>query len=143
MSAAIISDPLRVFQFLNGLMPMRMVEGMKGLGLERDGELVAGTLYEGFSGTNVWVHLGGLPGRQWMTRDYLRYCFYYPFVEMGVRRLSGYVNAGNHEARRLNEHFGYQVEATLSGAAPDGDDVLIYAMWRDQCRFLPKHLAVL
>lgn len=139
----IVSDPLRVFHFLNDLMPMQMVAGMKGLGLERDGELVAGALYEGFSGHNVWVHLGAKPGGNWMTREYLRYCFYYPFVEMGVSRLSGYVNASNHAARRLNEHFGYTVEATLKGAASDGGDVLIYVMWRNQCRFLPRHLAVL
>ena len=42
----------------------------------------------------------------------------------------------NTEARRLNEHFGYQEEARLAGAAPDGGDVILYVMWRDNCRFL-------
>lgn len=143
MGTRIVSDPLRVFDFLSTLMPLSLTTGIQGLGLERDGELIAGTLYEGFSGPNVWVHLGAIPGKRWMTREYLHYCFYYPFVEMGVKRMSGYVNASNHEARRLDEHLGYELEATLKGAAPDGDDVLIYVMWRDKCRFLPKNLAVL
>lgn len=136
MATRLISNPARVFAFMSQHMPMQMVGGMKGVGLEKDGELIAGALYEGFNGQNVWVHLCGAPGRRWMTREFLRYGFHYPFNEMGVKRLSGYVNASNTDARRLNEHFGYQEEARLVGAAPDGDDVILYVMWRENCRFL-------
>lgn len=132
----IISDPGRVFAFISKHMPMQAVVNMKGLGLERDGVLVAGVLYEGFNGQNVWMHVAAEPGGRWMTKDYLHYCFHYPFNEMGVKRVSGYVNASNVEARRLDEHLGFKQEAVLSGAAPDGGDVVVYAMWRDDCRFL-------
>ena len=111
-------------------------QGMRAIGLRRGGQLVAGVIYEGFNGRNVWVHLAGEPGARWMTRDFLRHCFAYPFLVCGVDRLSGYVNASNTAARRLNEHFGYRVEATLTGAAPDGGDVLIYVMWRKDCRYV-------
>jgi len=66
----------------------------------------------------------------------LRFVLAYPFKVCGVSRLSGYVNESNTDARRLNEHLGYQVEATLKGAAPDGGDVLIYVMWRKDCRYV-------
>lgn len=111
-------------------------EGMRAIGLRKDGELVAAAVYEGFNGQNMWVHLAAVPGCNWMTRDYLRACFAYPFLVCGVQRLSGYVNSSNLAARRLNEHFGYRVEATLRGAAPDGGDVLIYVMWRKDCRYV-------
>lgn len=136
MASRLISNPARVFAFVSQFMPMAPVAGMKGIGLEKDGELVAGALYEGFNGQNVWVHLAGQPGKRWMNREFLRYGFHYPFNEMGVKRISGYVNASNTEARRLNEHFGYQEEARLKGAAPDGGDVILYVMWRENCRFL-------
>lgn len=136
MGTRLISNPARVFEFLTRFMPLQPVGGMKGIGLEKDGELIAGALYEGFSGTNVWVHLAGVPGRRWMTREFLRYGFHYPFNEMGVQRLSGYVNASNTDARRLNEHFGYQEEARLKGAALDGGDVILYVMWRKDCRYV-------
>lgn len=71
-----------------------------------------------------------------MTRDFLRAGFAYPFLVCGVQRLSGYVEACNQQARRLNEHFGYTVETTLRGAAHDGGDVLIYVMWRKDCRYV-------
>ena len=136
MTTRIISNPARVYDFVSQFMPMAMVAGMKGIGLEKDGELIAGALYEGFNGQNVWAHLAGKPGKRWMNRQFLWYGFHYPFNEMGVKRISGYVNASNTEARRLNEHFGYQEEARLKGAAPDGGDVILYVMWRENCRFL-------
>jgi RimJ/RimL family protein N-acetyltransferase len=112
-----------------------MVAGMKGLGLERDGELVAGVLYEGFNHHNVWMHVAA-EGKHWLNRDFLRYCFYYPFVELGVSRVSGYVEASNLAARRFDEHLGFRQEAVLQGAASDGGDVILYVMRRDDCRYL-------
>ena len=109
---------------------------MRCIGLRKHGQLVAAALYEGFNGRNVWVHLAGIPGRKWMTRDFLHAGFAYPFLVCGVHRLSGYVNASNTDACRLNEHLGYQEEARLKGAAPDGGDVILYVMWRENCRFL-------
>jgi len=71
-----------------------------------------------------------------MTKQYLKECFSYAFDTLGVERLSGYVNASNVDAVRLDEHFGYKREAVLKGAAYDGGDVYSYVMWRKDCRFL-------
>lgn len=136
MSARIISDVPPVLAFVRQHMPMAAVENMKALGLVRDGRLVAGVLYEGFNGRNVWMHVAAEPSRRWMNRQYLWYCFHYPFNEMGVDRVSGYVNASNTAAIEFDEHLGFQREAVLRGAAPDGDDVFIYVMRRNDCRFL-------
>lgn len=115
---------------------LHQADDMRAIGLRRNGEMVAAAIYEGFNGKNMWVHLAAEPGRRWMTRDFLRAGFAYPFLVCGVERLSGYVNSSNVEARRLNEHFGYRPEAVLNGAAPDGGDVLIYVMWRKDCRYV-------
>ena len=136
MTTRIVSNPARVFEFVNRYVPLDPVGGTKCLGLERDGELIAGVLYEGFNGRNVWMHVAAKPGEQWMTKSYLRYCFHYPFNEMGVDRVSGYVHEDNLAARRLDEHLGFELETRLRGAAPNGGDVLLYVMWRDKCRFL-------
>jgi hypothetical protein len=57
MSSAIIYNPARVHHFVSGFLPLAMTSGMKGIGLERDGELVAGVVYEGFNGRNMWMHV--------------------------------------------------------------------------------------
>jgi RimJ/RimL family protein N-acetyltransferase len=136
MASRIVSDPGRVFTFVQQHMPINMVAGMKGLGLERDGELVAGVLYEGYNHHNVWMHVAAEPGSKWLNREFLRYAFHYPFVELGCRRVSGYVEASNLPARRFDEHLGFQQEAVLQGAASDGGDVILYVMRRENCRYL-------
>jgi RimJ/RimL family protein N-acetyltransferase len=126
-----------VLAFAQSLIPgLSRSHDMRCIGLRKDGELVAAAIYEGFNGVNVWVHLCGVPGARWMTREFLRAGFAYPFLVCGVKRLSGYVNASNTQARRLNEHFGYREEARLIGAAPDGGDVILYVMWRKDCRYV-------
>lgn len=136
MSTRIVSDPARVFAFCKERMSVSVVAGMKGLGLERDGELVAGVLYEGFNRHNIWMHVAAEPGKKWLNKEFLRYCFHYPFVELGCTRVSGYVEASNADARRFDEHLGFQQEAVLQGAAADGGDVILYVMRRDDCRYL-------
>ena len=136
MTTRIISDPARVYHFVSQRMPLNVVAGMKGLGLERDGELVAGVVYEGYNRYNVWMHVAAIPGRRWLNREFLRYCFQYPFDELGCRRVSGYVEASNEDARRFDEHLGFRQEAVLHGAASDGGDVILYVMRREDCRFL-------
>jgi RimJ/RimL family protein N-acetyltransferase len=136
MSTRIVSDPARVFAFCKERMPVSLVAGMKGLGLERDGELVAGVLYEGFNHHNIWMHVAAEPGRKWLNKDFLRYCFQYPFLELGCNRVSGYVEASNVDACRFDEHLGFRQEAILQGAASDGGDVIVYVMRREDCRYL-------
>jgi RimJ/RimL family protein N-acetyltransferase len=135
MPSRVISNPARVFAFVNEHMPLSAVSGMQGLGLERDGELVAGMVFEGYNGHNIWCHVAAVPGRRWLNRDFLRAAFAYPFVQCGVSRLSGYVNASNLAARRFDEHLGFEQEAVLYGAGSDGGDVIIYKMLRENCRY--------
>lgn len=136
MATRFVFDVPRVFDFVSSRVPMAAVENMKAIGLERNGLLAAGVIYEGFNGQNVWMHVAANPDGKWMTRDYLRYCFEYPFDEMGVKRVSGYVNASNKAAVRFDEHLGFKKEAVLQGAAADGGDVFIYVMRRNDCRYL-------
>lgn len=135
MSATIISNPARVWAYVREQVPVNMVADMRGLGFEKNGELVAGVLYEGWNGVNVWMHVATTPGRRW-SMEFLRYCFYYPFVELGCKRVSGYVEASNTAARRFDEHLGFTQEAVLKGAAADGGDVIIYVMRREDCRYV-------
>ena len=132
----IISDTRQVFDFVAARNPLAWIDGCKGLGLVRDGELVAGVIYEGFNGHNIWMHVAAKPGARWMTRAYLRYCFYYPFIELGCRYVRGYVEASNTAARRFDEHLGFTQAAVLPGAASDGGDVILYVMPKENCRYV-------
>lgn len=133
-------DLEQVLPFVQSLVPgLKRSEDMKAIGLRKGGDLVAGVLYEGFNGRNLWIHVAAQPGARWLVRDYIRACFVYPFGLCGVDRLTGYVNESNAAARRFNEHLGFREEARLKGAAPDGGDVILYVMWKKECRYVdPK-----
>ena len=129
----------RVLDFVQQQMPLNAVAGMQGIGLERDGELIAGVIFEGANGHNVWMHVAAKPGVRWLTRSYMTACFGYAFVQCGVSRISGYVESRNQAARRFDEHLGFTQEAVLKGAASDGGDVLIYRMLRSECKYVDPH----
>jgi RimJ/RimL family protein N-acetyltransferase len=130
-------DLLRVAAFMRRYLPgLRLAEGMVAIGLVRGGQLVAGVLYEGLNRQNVWMHVAAEPGARWLTRAYLRTCFAYPFKVCGVQRVSAHVDSTNVASRRFCGHLGFVPEARLAAAAHDGGDVILYVMWRADCRFL-------
>lgn len=112
------------------------------LGLLENDALIAGVVYNDFSGHNVFMHVGAEDGRRWMTKEFLHVCFDYPFNQLGVDRVTGWVEESNFDARKFDEHLGFELEARLKGAARDGKDVLIYVMWKDKCRFIGDRYAV-
>lgn len=112
----------------------------QGIGLERDGELVAGVLYEAFNGRSVHGHLASDGTRRWMTREYLAFCFAYPFDQLKVNKIIGLVDSNNADALRLDAALGFIHEATLKDAGRTGD-LLILTMTRAQCRFLDQRYA--
>jgi RimJ/RimL family protein N-acetyltransferase len=134
----IISDPLRVLKFVQRYSQVLASEGMKGIGLEEDGELIAGVVYENYTGSSIWMHVAAVPGRRWLNRAYLYVCFSYPFLQLGVDRIFGWVPADNSEAQRFDEHLGFKQVTTIPSAGADGGDVLIYRMERADCRYLSQ-----
>ena len=129
------SDAEAAFEFLNGFFLVGRTDDQKGIVLRKDDEVIAAVLYVQYSGPNVFMHVAGKPGRKWVTRDLLFWTFHYPFTQMGVSRVSGWVEADNKEAIRFNEHLGFTKEATLVGAGRGGVDVYIYKMLKENCRY--------
>lgn len=104
------------------------------IGLERNGELVGGAVFESFTGTNANIHVAG-SGAYWMTRTFLFAVFDYAFNQLRLKRLTGYVEAANTRALDFDRKLGFVDEAVLKDAAPSGD-VMILCMRREHCRFI-------
>lgn len=136
----VFSDPERVFNFLQGFERTRCesTSRMKGIGVEQDGEVIAGVLYTSFNGSNIIANIAGKDGVQWLNREFLWHIFHYPFVQCGVQRITAFVDDSNLKSKRFVRHLGFGIEAAMIGAATDGGDVVVYAMHKKQCRFLRK-----
>ena len=106
-----------------------------GIGLESGGKLIAGVAYSDWNGVNIVAHIASDGSKLWMTREYLRTIFDYPFNQAKVNRITCWIAEGNKESIKLCEHIGFKLETTLSEAHPTGD-LLIYRMRRQDCRWL-------
>lgn len=133
--ARLIAELLDVWRFVHERTGVALASDMKAIGLERGGRIVAGVVYENWTGTNAWMHIAIEPGTI-VSPVWARYVFAYPFDEVGVERLTAEVAGRNRSARRLVKRVGFRMEACLRGAGAMGDDILIYRLTRDGCRLL-------
>jgi RimJ/RimL family protein N-acetyltransferase len=106
------------------------------IGLESEGKLVAGVLFDNYLHNSIAMHVAG-DGGHWMTREFALACFGYAFNQLKVFKILGYVDSANTAARRYDEHLGFRLEYSIAGAGKHGD-LCIYSMTRDQCRFLEQ-----
>jgi hypothetical protein len=108
--------------------------GATCIGLERHGQLVAGVLYDYCNGASIFAHIviRGLVTRQW-----LWFITYYPFVQCGCDVLIGLVAEVNTRARQFVERFGFLLQTALPQADPDGA-LCVYTLKKSDCRFLER-----
>lgn len=104
------------------------------LGFADDDGLFFGVVYDGFTGTNVFMHCAA-SRKRWMRREMLADVFGYPFFQLGVDRITGPVDSHNAAALRFDLHIGFKEETRLRGAVPGGDMIML-VLWRDECRWL-------
>ena len=109
-------------------------ESSEAIGLQRRGEVVAGVIYEGWTGRSMMVHVAveGL-----MTPSYLAAIFHYPFVHVGANMLIAPVSEGNTKSINFVRKLGFRLEGRIPDAYPDGA-LLIYTMRRDECKYLKE-----
>jgi RimJ/RimL family protein N-acetyltransferase len=106
----------------------------EAIGLEHDGQIVAATIYNHYTGPNIMTSIAGAPGRRWLTRAYLRAIFRYPFVQLGVRRITALVATRNADSIRFVTHLGFKREGLMRHAAVD-DDLIVFGMTREECKY--------
>lgn len=104
------------------------------IGRIRERKIIGGILYEDYNGANVLCHIAS-EGYHWLNRTFLFQIFDYPFRQLGVKRMTAPVASVNRKARRFVERLGFEAEAVLKDAHPEGD-IIIYCMRRENCRWL-------
>ena len=108
--------------------------GGVGFGIERNGQLVCGVLFENFTGRSMQIHVAKTPDGR-MSRAWLRALFRYAFDHCKVNKIIGVIDSENSESLRFTRHIGFTDEAVIKDAGPAGD-FHILTMTRNQCRFL-------
>ena len=102
------------------------------LGLKRDDEIIAGVVYENWSGRSVWCHFA-IEGQ--ITPAYLAAIFDYPFRIGEVDKIIVPVNSDNEDSEKVVKNMGFAEEGRIKESVPFGDTVF-YTLHLNDCRFL-------
>lgn len=106
------------------------------LGLEKDGELIAGiVLAECVPGVRASMHCAG-DGKTWLNRAFLFACFDYAFNTLDVKVLINKVSSDNADSLRFTRHIGFEPLATIPQAWDGERDMVLFTMHRADCRWL-------
>jgi RimJ/RimL family protein N-acetyltransferase len=128
-------DKVRIGEWVYARTGGRFVpEVSQAIGLEKDGVLIAGAVYERYNGASMFAHLA-IDDKRALTREFIRFNFQYAFNQIKVKKLVGLVSSANEAAIKLDKHFGYELEAVIKDGAPDGD-MLVFTMTPEQCKYL-------
>lgn len=100
--------------------------------INEDGSIAAVTAFSDYNGASIRMHVA-IEGK--LNREYIRYCYSYPFEQLKIKKLIGLVDSNNKEALRFDLHSGWVQEAVIKDAAPKGD-IIVLTMTRHQCRFI-------
>lgn len=113
----------------------------KAIGIERDGTLCGVVVFDNFSIGQCCCSVASDGSRRWITRELLIRVFAYPFIQLNYWRLTCLVAETNADSLRLCENFGWVQEGRIRRGAPNGDDMIVLGMLREECRFLPERMA--
>jgi RimJ/RimL family protein N-acetyltransferase len=116
---------------------IRLARDAKTIAAVRDGEILAVVCYDTFTAFDCHMHIASNGSRRWISRALLREAFAYPFIQCGLRRVTGLVAASNQDAMRFDLHLGFRIEGLCREGAPDGD-LFILGMLRRECRFIQQ-----
>lgn len=121
----IISDRARVSQFVAERTGDYGLVGLPAIGLEEDGELIAGATFGNFNGASVGMTLANIPATGWMTEAYLLAMFSYVFYDIGAKRINYFLHEASREAQTVASLMGFKVDARLECMYPSGA-MLVY-----------------
>lgn len=106
----------------------------RAVGLQRDGKIVCGVLYNQYTGASITMH-ARVDDASKVSRAWLFAIFDYPFNQLKVKRVTGLCSSANLKSKRLLEHLGGKYETVLEDYFNDGDG-LVYVMRKHDCRWL-------
>ena len=108
------------------------------MGAELNGELVSGVVYNNVGASNATCHIAVSKPTKTLSQ-LLDHAFVYAFDQLGLKRLTVFVESTNHKSLRIVNHIGFVQESVMHQAGDDGQDVVILVLWPGNYRRGRKH----
>lgn len=98
------------------------------IGVERDGELVAGVYFDGRTETNVFAHIASTC--KVMPAELLYVTAKFAFLELACKRMTFSVSSDNERCLSFVRSMGAEHECTLKQGKA-GADIYLFVLWED------------
>lgn len=108
------------------------------LGIERDGELIAGVVYNNYSGNDICGHIAAVSGSKWCDEHVMRAICSYPLVQLGCNRVTCLIPTRNQRSFELCKYFGFKQEGLMRKAFVDDDGILM-GILKEECPWIGEH----
>ena len=101
----------------------------------RDDARMGGVIFTNYTTESIAIHSGAWDDH-WINRDMLWVTFDYPFNQLGVNRIFGYVPEDNLHAIRFNLKLGFTHVVRVEGMFKGNIACMLMKLERADCRFL-------
>jgi RimJ/RimL family protein N-acetyltransferase len=115
---------------------MTISPGARALGVLRGDDLVAGVVFERWNGVHVEASIAADTSVPWASRSVLFNWFHYPFVTLDCEAITVLVPSTNPVSLNLALKLGFEPEALVRFAAPDGSTLIVLKQFRNACRWI-------
>lgn len=103
------------------------------IGFSLDGEIKAAAVYHNYRHPNIEMSVVITDSRA-ATRKAIKASLAYPFLYIGVQRITLLTAKGNRKARSLATRIGFKLEGKLRDALPNNESIIIYGMTMNDYR---------
>jgi len=108
------------------------------MGAELNGELVSGVVYNNVGASNATCHIAVSKPTKTLS-ELLDHAFVYAFKQLGLKRLTVFVESTNEKSLKITSHIGFVEEGVMHQAGDNGQDVIIKVLWPGNYRRGRKH----
>lgn len=138
MKELVFQPAMSVITFVEERIPeAKFRDDAKAIGISRDGELVGGVVFDTFCDHSCRISVASDGSGHWMTKEFVLSVFSYPFVQLGLRRISALVSETNAASLKFVKAFGFTEEGRLREDGDNGEDMLVFGLLARECRHLP------
>lgn len=132
MTTLVFGRDQEVAAFVGNLLGREFVPPFTAIGVEEQGQLAGGAVFNTFTGPDVEISVAGF--RCWR-RGVFRAFAHYVFVQLGCVRCTVSVRANDRYTQVLAKKFGFRIEGVKRRGFGDQDSI-IFGLLAGECRWL-------
>lgn len=111
-------------------------DSAKIISIFKNEKLIAAVIYTNYyEGISVEMSIASIDKR-WATRHNLKAFFKYPFIDLGVKRVTTLCSAKERDIIMFNKRLGFKPEGYHREAHHNGEDAVSFGMLKNECKWI-------